>query len=167
MIEKNKNEKYKILIIDDQKTIHEDFEKILILYSSSSSKSVNFFCQLFDKNYENNENLGYDFLIDFAFQGEEGFKIIQKANEQNSPYQVVFVDMRMPPGWDGLKTIKECGGLTIVQDPTTAEADSMPKAAIEATTVDYVLPLQEIGSLLNTIVGGTHGRIGKSNHSAR
>jgi two-component system chemotaxis response regulator CheB len=69
-------------------------------------------------------------------------------------------------GSQGLKTIKECGGLTIVQDPTTAGADSMPKAAIEATAVDYVLPLQEIGSLLNTIGGGTHDRIRKSEHSA-
>jgi two-component system chemotaxis response regulator CheB len=56
-------------------------------------------------------------------------------------------------GSQGLKTIKECGGLTIVQDPATAEADSMPKAAIEATTVDYVLSLQEIGVLLNRIGG--------------
>lgn len=48
----------------------------------------------------------------------------------------------------GLKCIKDCGGLTIVQDPVTADSDAMPRAAIAATPVDYVLSLQEIGDLL-------------------
>jgi len=56
-------------------------------------------------------------------------------------------------GSQGLKKIKESGGLAIVQDPTTAEVDLMPKAAIEATEVDYVLSLQNIGLLLNSIKG--------------
>ncbi len=61
-------------------------------------------------------------------------------------------------GSQGLKKVKEKGGLVIVQDPTTAEADLMPKAAIEATAVDYVGSLQEIGMLLNTIKGGHDAR---------
>ena len=48
----------------------------------------------------------------------------------------------------GLRRIKEKGGLAIVQDPQTAESSYMPKAALEATRVDYVLPLKEIGKLL-------------------
>jgi two-component system chemotaxis response regulator CheB len=60
-------------------------------------------------------------------------------------------------GSQGLKKIKQHGGLTIVQDPTTAEAEIMPKAAMAATTIDYILPLQEIGFLLNHIVGGKYG----------
>lgn len=44
-------------------------------------------------------------------------------------------------GSQGLHTVKERGGMTIVQDPATAEAASMPEAAIATTTVDYVLPL--------------------------
>lgn len=51
-------------------------------------------------------------------------------------------------GSSGLRRIKDLGGLTIVQDPGEAEADFMPTAAIEATTVDHVLPLNEISSLL-------------------
>lgn len=51
----------------------------------------------------------------------------------------------------GLKMIHECGGLTIVQDPATAEATEMPRAAIEATEIDYILPLAEIGHMLNTL----------------
>ncbi len=54
-------------------------------------------------------------------------------------------------GSKGLKRIKELGGLVIVQNPDTAEADSMPRAAILATTVDHVLPLDEIAPMLNEL----------------
>jgi len=56
-------------------------------------------------------------------------------------------------GAQGLRLIKESGGLAIVQDPKTAESAYMPKAALEATRVDYVLPLQGIGKLLLEIAG--------------
>ncbi|MBN2245934.1 MAG: chemotaxis protein CheB [Candidatus Aminicenantes bacterium] len=51
-------------------------------------------------------------------------------------------------GSRGLKKIKESGGLTIVQDPMTAEAASMPQEAIASTKVDHILPLNEIGPFL-------------------
>ena len=54
-------------------------------------------------------------------------------------------------GSRGLKKIKERGGLTIAQDPFTAEAAAMPTAAIAAAEVDYVLALPEIADLLNQI----------------
>ena len=54
-------------------------------------------------------------------------------------------------GSHGLKIIKEYGGLTIVQNPATAEAASMPEAALKATSVDYILSLEDIGHLLNQI----------------
>jgi two-component system, chemotaxis family, protein-glutamate methylesterase/glutaminase len=70
-------------------------------------------------------------------------------------------------GSQGLKTIKDYGGLTIVQDPATAETDAMPRAALEATPVDYVLPLPEIGALLNTLGGTRHGRARTTHNSHR
>jgi len=51
-------------------------------------------------------------------------------------------------GSHGLKKIKESGGLTVVQDPATAEIETMPRAAIAATQVDHILPLEEIGPFL-------------------
>lgn len=51
-------------------------------------------------------------------------------------------------GAQGLRLIKERGGLVIVQDPGTAENAYMPRAALEATTADYVLSLPEIGQFL-------------------
>jgi two-component system, chemotaxis family, protein-glutamate methylesterase/glutaminase len=51
-------------------------------------------------------------------------------------------------GAQGLKAIKGRGGLTVVQDPQTALATAMPRAALEATPVDHVVALVEIAPLL-------------------
>lgn len=56
-------------------------------------------------------------------------------------------------GADGLLSIKEHGGLCIVQDPEEAEQAAMPKAAIKKVAPDYILTLEEIGSLLRKIEG--------------
>lgn len=51
-------------------------------------------------------------------------------------------------GSRGLKKIKRLGGLTIVQDPETAEVESMPVSAIKTTKVDHILSLTAISKLL-------------------
>jgi len=51
-------------------------------------------------------------------------------------------------GTKGLQRIKECGGLTIVQDPDTAESYYMPASAIASFLPDHILPLEEIVKLL-------------------
>lgn len=51
-------------------------------------------------------------------------------------------------GSRGLAAIKKRGGLTVVQDPATAEVDTMPRAALKAVAVDFVLPLAAIGQFL-------------------
>jgi len=58
-------------------------------------------------------------------------------------------------GAEGLAAIKGRGGRAIVEDPTTAECRTMPAAALAATAVDYVLPLDRIGDHLVTLVEGT------------
>jgi two-component system chemotaxis response regulator CheB len=51
-------------------------------------------------------------------------------------------------GARGLKAIKARGGLAIVQNPQTAQAAAMPRAALEATAVDYLVDLPQIAPLL-------------------
>ncbi|KAM3100569.1 chemotaxis protein CheB [Phormidesmis sp. 146-35] len=51
-------------------------------------------------------------------------------------------------GAKGLATIKAQGGVTIVQDPKTAESPTMPESAIAATSIDQVLPLSQIAAFL-------------------
>jgi two-component system, chemotaxis family, protein-glutamate methylesterase/glutaminase len=55
-------------------------------------------------------------------------------------------------GADGLRRIKELGGVTVVQEPGTAERSEMPAAAIAAADADAVLPLAEIGSYLRGLL---------------
>ncbi len=51
-------------------------------------------------------------------------------------------------GAAGLKAIKQFGGMTLVQDPATAEFPAMPNAAIAAGAVDHILPLKAIAPYL-------------------
>ncbi len=55
-------------------------------------------------------------------------------------------------GSKGLKKIRDLGGLTIVEDPATAEVKSMPRAALLSTPADHVLSLEKIAPLLNSLV---------------
>ena len=55
-------------------------------------------------------------------------------------------------GAAGLARIKELGGVAVVQDPRSAERREMPTAALEATSADAVLPLEEIGKFVYGLV---------------
>ncbi|MCB0037721.1 MAG: chemotaxis protein CheB [Anaerolineales bacterium] len=51
-------------------------------------------------------------------------------------------------GAAGMRRVKKRGGLTIVEDPQTAVVKTMPQATLEATQIDYILPIDQIGQLL-------------------
>ena len=99
----NPNNNHRILVIDDNKDIHEDFRKIL---SRRKKDAVSNLAQaeavLFDE--ESPQVDLPEFQIDSAFQGQEGLDSIEKSLQQNYPYAMAFVDVRMPPGWDGVET---------------------------------------------------------------
>ena len=43
--------------------------------------------------------------MESAYQGVEGVQLLRQALEKGEPYAMAFVDMRMPPGIDGIETI--------------------------------------------------------------
>jgi diguanylate cyclase (GGDEF)-like protein len=96
---------YHVLVIDDNKAIHEDYQKILDS-SHSSSDAASMEDALFGEAAAHPAS-SISFRIDSAFQGQEGLEMVVKARESGDPYAVAFIDMRMPPGWDGLRTIRE------------------------------------------------------------
>jgi two-component system chemotaxis response regulator CheB len=65
----------------------------------------------------------------------------------------VVLTGQMDDGSAGLKAIKECGGLAIVQDPASAAEPEMPKSALASVDVDHCVALEEIGPLLTRVVG--------------
>jgi len=95
---------HRILVIDDNPSIHKDFQTILV--DEEESATLNELrSQVFgDKNNEPAIKSVYE--LDFASQGKERCEKIRVACSENRPYELIFVDMRMPPGWDGLKTIE-------------------------------------------------------------
>jgi len=97
------DDNHRILIIDDNPAIHEDIKQILGRSSSSELEVVS--AALFGESMASPASLDYE--IDSAYQGQEGLAKVISAVQHQRPYAMGFVDMRMPPGWDGLKTIEQ------------------------------------------------------------
>jgi diguanylate cyclase len=95
----------RILVIDDNPSIHKDFRKILNRQDNGNDID-RAEAELFGEPVTERKN-SVSFQLDSAMQGEEGLEKIRAAIEMNQPYALAFVDMRMPPGWDGLKSIEE------------------------------------------------------------
>jgi len=96
---------FKIMVIDDNKEIITDFKKIL-KFNDPKSELDNLDKKLFKIDVKKSKIKLPKFVIDTANQGEEGFYKIRKAFQEGSPYALAFVDVRMPPGWDGIETIQ-------------------------------------------------------------
>ena len=94
----------RILIVDDNPAIHEDFQKILGAKSEAQSKLEAVEATLFGGGSEAADRAG--FRIESAYQGKEALEQVQKALEQGDPFVMAFVDVRMPPGWDGIETLE-------------------------------------------------------------
>ena len=91
----------RILVIDDNQAIHADFRKILVARPESDLDRTE--AALFST--ESDTTRPFYFELDSAHQGEEGLAKLCIALHEGRPYAVAFVDMRMPPGWDGVQTI--------------------------------------------------------------
>jgi signal transduction histidine kinase/AmiR/NasT family two-component response regulator len=103
------NKKRHILVVDDNDAIHEDIEYILT--SNNSDEELQYLeASLFGGNNgkENtNPGKGITYDIDHAYQGEEALEMVRKAQESEYPYSLIFMDVRMPPGMDGIETIQK------------------------------------------------------------
>lgn len=94
---------YRVLVIDDNPAIHDDFRKILNPELGHRELAVSR-AKLFDTpSPSDKQHIRFD--IDGAEQGQIGYAMVNHAIQKNNPYAVAFVDMRMPPGWDGVETI--------------------------------------------------------------
>lgn len=94
---------HRILIIDDNTSIHDDVRKIL---GVTDREDVDLDAQaaaLFGKKAAAPDDVAFE--IDSAYQGQEGLEMVRRAAEAGRPYAMAFVDVRMPPGWDGIETI--------------------------------------------------------------
>lgn len=94
----------RVLVIDDNRAIHDDFRKILCPVKTAGSALAASEAALFGS--PTNALLETRFELDSAYQGEEGVLLVKKAVEAGRPYAMAFVDVRMPPGMDGVETTR-------------------------------------------------------------
>lgn len=101
----------RILTVDDTPAIHEDYRKILGASGAAPEQQQSLaaaraaFFGKPEAPSPKSPALGY--TIDNALQGQDALALVQKSLEEKRPYAVAFVDIRMPPGWDGVRTIQE------------------------------------------------------------
>ena len=86
----NNHTNRRILLVDDNLAIHQDFQDIL----DSREPTDGTRCD------------AIDFDVDSAMQGREALELVKRAVQEKRPYAMAFVDVRMPPGWDGIETIE-------------------------------------------------------------
>ena len=102
VIEKN----LRVLIVDDSRAIHDDFRKIL----GGKSRTLSLLdaeAELFGEPVAP-VTTAATFELESAFQGEEALEMVRRAVATGRPYAMAFMDVRMPPGWDGIETTEKC-----------------------------------------------------------
>ena len=96
----------RILIIDDNRAIHADFRKILAPPIASDTVLRKAEALVFGGQPAGaSATPAVTYQIDSATQGQEGLQMVEQAASEGHPYALAFVDVRMPPGWDGIETV--------------------------------------------------------------
>jgi signal transduction histidine kinase len=97
-------ENHRILIVDDNMAIHDDFRKVLASVSNPRHGLLEVEAALFGETNTATPS-PTQFELDSAYQGQEALEKVKQARAAGKPFALAFVDMRMPPGWDGLETV--------------------------------------------------------------
>jgi PAS domain S-box-containing protein len=103
MSSQNQKPNRRILIVDDNPSIHEDFRKILCPANADTAVVNEMEAALFGDAAEAQDQTAFE--LDSAFQGQEALAMVKQSLAENRPYAMAFVDVRMPPGWDGVETV--------------------------------------------------------------
>jgi PAS domain S-box-containing protein len=90
----------RILCVDDSQDMHELYERILISEEAEARRKMG-------SGLESTADALPAFQMDSATQGQRALEMVVQSRKEGRPYAVAFVDMRMPPGWDGIETIEE------------------------------------------------------------
>ena len=94
---------YRVLIVDDQEEIHNDFEEMLA--PNNAKRATDDLAKAFMSEIDT------AFLPKFelfhASSGEEACEVVRAKKETDSPFALAYIDVRMPPGTDGIETVRE------------------------------------------------------------
>ncbi len=101
----------KIIVIDDEESILKDYLMILSPperddISDLEKKAAELAAELFGEGAKKGKPAEERYELTTALQGEEGFAKVAAAVEKGVPFALAFIDIRMPPGWDGVRTAR-------------------------------------------------------------
>jgi len=95
----------RILVVDDNPAIHEDFRKILSRTREAANQLAHAEAELFgDTPADPTTIMPEGFDLSSALQGQEALEKVREAQSALRPFAMAFMDIRMPPGWDGIET---------------------------------------------------------------
>jgi signal transduction histidine kinase len=101
------NEILPILVVDDNQAIHDDFRMILEpedRTQADDSKLDELLHKVLDSPRKQRQLPLFE--LHSAFQGQEALSMVRQATAEGRPYAFIFMDVRMPPGWNGIETIE-------------------------------------------------------------
>lgn len=93
----------RILIVDDNTSIHTDFREILCADNSGDAAVNDMEAAIFGDQAPATQQVIFE--LDSAYQGQQALEMVKQSVAEQRPYAMAFVDVRMPPGWDGIETI--------------------------------------------------------------
>jgi two-component system, NtrC family, sensor kinase len=93
----------RILVVDDNPAIHSDIRKILCPRRTEDNSVSDLEGILFDEAPKTQDSLTFELFS--AHQGQEALDLVRRSLQEGNPYALAFMDVRMPPGWDGIETI--------------------------------------------------------------
>ncbi|MFS8064731.1 MAG: STAS domain-containing protein [Byssovorax sp.] len=102
MVDAGEQKNKRILVIDDSEDIHKDFHRVLGRRADTAELD-DIEASLFGPTLSPGGQPVFE--VTSAHQGEQGLAAVQRALADGAPYAMAFVDLRMPPGWDGLETL--------------------------------------------------------------
>ena len=94
---------YRVLIVDDQEEIHNDFEEMLA--SNAAKRATDDLARAFVS--ETDTAFLPKFQLFHATSGEEAAEMVRGGKEAGSPFAMAYIDVRMPPGTDGIETVRQ------------------------------------------------------------
>ena len=93
----------RVLIVDDEQGIHDDFAEMLRPRAAVASDAM---AAAFVRHEERRDDFLPEFELLHAHSGEQGYELVRQGRESGRPVAVAYVDIRMPPGMDGVRTIR-------------------------------------------------------------
>ena len=109
-MELKENWNYRVLIVDDEAGIHSDF-KDMLNPNGTQTLTDQLAASLLDEDSEDKAAFLPPFELLHATSGEEAYDIIRAGKESNRPIAVAYIDVRMPPGIDGVEAIRRIRGV--------------------------------------------------------